>query len=335
MATKNAKTIPQDYPRIQDEDSPYYGCLDDSKLKPHPKRISEAIVKALVKSAINDANKKSSREILSIPSDATTEEVDKIYVKEGKELFKYFKKYCGDPASTAHQINGKNYRDVGAEQFRNKTLQRERMNSGWRYQFLVISCATRSKRFKSVSDIGTAEGDFNAVIEFKDKVRRPLSLYVSVKNRSNTMGGADWPKAIEALEKVAKNDKNRTGPYCCIFGIAMDRGTRYIKRAQKTKVAHSVNTEIWLSDFFWPFFANYSYEEIMTLVLDVLVSSYAADELPTQVDVPDKLLDAFGEACIKEGLVDELGNFNDPYKLVKFFCKAPAKKSRAKEEEEI
>ena len=334
MATRSKQTIPQDYPRIQDEGSPYYGCLDDSKLVQHQTKIPVDTLKKLIRTAIKDANKKSSREILSIPSDATLEETNKTYEKEGKSLFNYFKKYCGDPASTAHQIFKKNYRDVGIEQFRNKTLQRERMNSGWRYQFLVIDCANNSKRFKSVSDIGTAEGDFNAIIEFIDKSKKPLSLYVSVKNRSNTMGGADWPKAIQALEGVAKADKNRTGPYCCVFGIAMDRGSRYIKRAQKTKVAHSVNTEVWLSDYFWPFFANYSYEEIMTLVLDVLVSSYSADELLTAVDVPDKLLDAFGDACIKEGLLDELGNFNDPYKLVSFFCNPTAKKASTQKKDQ-
>jgi hypothetical protein len=255
-----------------------------------------------------------------LPADAKADELEAIYRKEGRELFKYFRKYCGDPAATAHQIYKKNYRDVAVEQFRNRTLQKERMNSGWRYQYLVIDCARHTKRFESVSDIGAAEGDFNATIKFLDAGREPLSLYVSVKNRSNTMGGADWPKAIQALENVAKVDKNRTGPYCCIFGIAMDRGSRYIKREQKTKIAHSVNTEVWLSDFFWPFFTNTSYEEIMRLVLDVLVSSYSPEDLPTQVDVPPQLLDSFGESCAETGLIDELGNFNDPYKLVSFFC---------------
>lgn len=317
---KQSKIIAQDYPRIQDEDSPYHGCLDDSKLVPHHKKIRVETIKSLILEAIANASRKSSREILSIPSGATAEELAAIYEREGRGLFKYFKKYCGDPAATAHQFFRKHYREVGIEQFRNRTLQKERMNSGWRYQFLVIDCARHSERFRSVSDIGAAEGDFNATIEFLERNRRPLSLYVSVKNRGNTMGGQDWPKAIQALENVAKNDKNRTGPYCCVFGIAMDRGTRYIKRELKTKAAHSVNTEVWLSDYFWPFFANYSYEEIMTLVLDVLVSSYASDELPSQTDVPEALLESFGESCRKAGLIDESGVFHDPYKLVKFFC---------------
>lgn len=317
---RHLKTIAQDYPRIQDENSPHHGCLDDSKLVPHQTKISVEIIKNLILAAIANASRKSSREILAIPNGANTEELDALYEREGRKLFKYFKKYCGDPAATAHQCLRKHYREVGVEQFRNRTLQKERMNSGWRYQFLVFDCARHSQRFRSVSDLGATEGDFNATIEFLDENRSPLSLYVSVKNRSNTMGGQDWPKAIQALENVAKNDKNRTGPYCCVFGIAMDRGTRYIKYERKTKIPYSSNTEVWLSDYFWPFFANYSYEEIMTLVLDVLVSSYAADELPSQTDVPENLLESFGASCRNAGLVDEAGIFHDPYKLVKFFC---------------
>jgi hypothetical protein len=317
---KSSKTISQDYPRITDPNNPFYGYLDESALVPHNGKISPETLKKLIRSAITNASRKSSREILAIPSDATPEQLTKIYEKEGKELFRYFKKYVGDPAATAHQIFRKNYRDVGVEQFRNRTLQKERMNSGWRYQFLAVDCARNAKRFKSISDLGAAEADFNALIEFLDKAKDPLSLYVSIKNRANTMGGQDWPKAIAALESVAKTDKNRTGSYLCVFGIAMDRGLRRIMREQKTKRAHSENTEIWLSDFFWPFFTNYSYEEIMTNVLDVLVSSAEAEELPTQMEVPDKMLDAFGESCMKARLVDELGNFNDAYKLVQFFC---------------
>ena len=122
-----------------------------------------------------------------------------------------------------------------------------------------------------------------------------------------------------ALETVAKNDKNRVGPYCCVFGIAMDRGVRYIKQERRTDKPHSVNTEVWLSDFFWPFFANYGYEEIMSAVLNVLIEAYAPDKLTAQLQVPDKLLDVFGNECKLKGLIDENGRFDDPYKLVHFF----------------
>ncbi|NWG18190.1 MAG: hypothetical protein HXY41_16325 [Chloroflexi bacterium] len=316
---KSSRTGVQNYPRIQDKNSPYYDCLDDSTLVPHQGKILPEELQSLIRKAIMTANRKSSREILSIPIDATPEQIAVIYEREGRELFKYFKKYVGDPASTAHQIYGKHYRAVGIEQFRNRTLQKERMNSGWRYQFLAVDCARQSGRFRSVSDIGAAEGDFNAIIEFRNSQLDPLRLYVSVKNRSNTLGGQDWPKAIEALERVAKTDKNAVGPYCCVFGIAMDRGTRYIKREQKSKLPHSVNTEVWLSDYFWPFFSNYSYEEIMTMVLDVLISSYEAENLSTEIEIPDALLNSFGAACAGAELVDENGYFNDPYRLVRFF----------------
>jgi hypothetical protein len=315
-----ARIVPQTYPRFDKPDDPYAGCLDDSQLVPHSAKIPPEQLKGLISSAIINANKKSSREILSMSADIPDEERSKILKREGKKLFSYFKKYVGDPAATAHQLRGKHYRDVGIEQFRNRTLQKERMNSGWRYQFLASDCAQKSGRFKSVSDIGAAEGDFNAVIEFNDGKREPLSLYVSVKNRSNTMGGQDWPKAIQALETYAINDKNRKGPYCCVFGIAMDRGIRYIKTEKKTGKPHSVNTEVWLSDFFWPFFANYSYEDIMTAFLDVLIKEYSSAQLSTQIEIPDELLEAFGECCWKSELVDERGCFHDPHKLVSFFC---------------
>lgn len=192
------------------------------------------------------------------------------------------------------------------------------MNSGWRYQFLVIDCARHSERFRSLSDIGAAEGDFNATIDFRERQRKPLSLYVSVKNRSNTMGGQDWPKAIQALENVAKTDKNRTGPYCCVFGIAMDDGGSEKEREHLGVYFNSI--EVWFPNYYWPFFTNYSYEEIMMLVLDVLLASGHAEELSSLLRVPDKLLDFFGDCCMEAQLVDDEGNFNDPYKLIRFFC---------------
>jgi len=315
-----AKIVPQNYPRISDPKSNSYGYLDDSTLTPHSHKISVNELKGLILTAIINANKKSSRQILSMSANVSKEEVDQIIKREGKKLFDYFKKYVGDPAATAHQLYGKHYIGVGKEQFRNRTLQKERMNSGWRYQFLALTCAQKSKRFISVSDIGAAEGDFNAVIAFLDHNKQPLSFYVSVKNRSNTMGGQDWPKAIQALESYAINDKNRTGPYCCVFGIAMDRGTRYIKVEKKSGKPHSFNTEVWLSDFFWPFFANYGYEEIMQIVLGVLLDEYSPEMLASQIEIPDELLKVFGDYCTRAKLIDEKGFFHDPYRLVNFFC---------------
>jgi hypothetical protein len=92
---KAAKTIAQNYPRVQDEHREDIGCLDDSRVVSHPSRISVDELKILIRAAIENANSKSSREIISIPVGATSEQVEKIYQKKGKELFSYFRKYPG------------------------------------------------------------------------------------------------------------------------------------------------------------------------------------------------------------------------------------------------
>jgi len=313
-----ARTTSQNYPRIHDENDKYHGFLDVSKLAKHTKKISEKELKNIIRQAIQYANKKSSRAILNISDSAGKQEIIDIYVNEGKELFKYFQKYCGDPASTAHDCLNRHYSVVAKEQFRNRTLQKERMNSGWRYQSIAKDTAIASNRFTTVSDIGATEADFNAVIGV-EKSTTPLNIYVSVKNRTNTMGGQDWPKAIRALEEMAKADKNRTGPYICIFGIAMEKGTRSIKNESKTKQPYSFNTELWLSDFFWPFFSNYAYEDVIKAVLDVLLEQ-EGDNNGLEVHIPDELIESFGTTCRDYELLDKDGKFNNAYKLVDLFC---------------
>ena len=81
-----------------------------------------------------------------------------------------------------------------------------------------------------------------------------------------------------------------------------------------------MNTEIWLSDFLWPFFANRSYDEIMSAVLNVLLESAEADDLMANIDVPETVIESFGSSCRRHGLIDSSGMFRDPHKLVQFFC---------------
>lgn len=301
----------QQYPRDA------HNLLDEAQLKPHKRTISEQELKGIVKRSIEDANKKSSHVLLNIPAGTSEQDAAKEYKKSGAKLYDYFKKYFNDPAATAHQCRGRHYSDVAREQFRNRTLQRERMNAGWRYQYIAESAAQTSRRFKSVSGIGTIEADFNAVIEYEGKPGS-LTIYVSVKNRTNTMGGQDWPKAIAAMENVAITDKNRTGEYICVFGIAMEKGKRIIKKNSKTNQPYSHNTEIWPSTFFWPFFTNCSYEAIIRTVLDALIETQKPETL--DVPVPQELIDSFGECCRKDHLIDDTGHFNDPYRMVALFC---------------
>ena len=218
------RTIAQNYPRIADEKSKYYGFLDEEKLADHGYKPTLEELKEIIQCGIVYANLKSSRAILNIPEEIADEDLQTLYKKEGKELFKYFVKYCGDPASTAYDCLGRHYSEIAKEQFRNRTLQKERMNSGWRYQYIAYNTAITTKRFYSVSDAGKNEADFNAVID--TNTTNKLNIFVSVKNRTNTMGGQDWPKAIRALEDVAKNDRNKYGSYICVFGIAMEKRSK-------------------------------------------------------------------------------------------------------------
>jgi hypothetical protein len=228
----------QDYPRI-DEAEPYAGMLDDTRLAAHKQRISSARLVQIIRDAVKSANRKASRAILNIPESSSDAEMREIYLREGRKLFDYFRRYCGDPPSTAYQCHNMHYSEVAKEQFRNRTLQKERMNSGWRYQFMAHDCAQASGRFLTVSQLATAEADFNVTIATRNFRKRKINVYVSVKNRTNTMGGQDWPKAIAALEAMAKNDPNRADPYLCVFGIAMERGIRFMKAR-----THAFSTQI-------------------------------------------------------------------------------------------
>ena len=299
----------QMYPRKSDN------MFDEDSVKPHSHNLSSDELREIVEYAIHHANIKSSRVILDVSDDQSSDMI--LIKKAGVELFKYFKKYVSDPAATAHQCYGRHYADVAKEQFRNRTLQKERMNSGWRYQYIAERAAQKSLRFTSVSGIGTQEADFNVVLDYKER-KGNLNIYVSVKNRVNTMGGQDWPKAISAMESIAIGDKNRTGDFLCVFGIAMDRGGRIIKKHGTTKQPFSNNTEIWKSDFFWPFFTNCSYHEIVKSVLTVLIETQKPETL--DLPIPDALVDSFGDCCNKAELLDSEGRFNDPYKLVSLFC---------------
>lgn len=301
----------QKYPRLENN------LLDDSTLKPHAqKRISEIKLKKIIRDAIQSAARKSSRVVLDLPENATPEEVSKIYLKEGRSLFNYFVKYCGDAPITALQCTGRHYSEVARQQFHNRGIQKERMNSAWRYQYIAKDTAAMSKRFDTVSDIGLAEADFNAVLAYKDK-KTKLTIYVSVKNRSNTMGGQDWPKAIVALERVASGDKNRDSDYICVFGLSVERGNRLMK-GNKTKTPYSYNTELWYADYFWPFFSNFSYEEIASFVLDVLLEN--DNPYLTVEEIPQELIDSFGDCCKKNDLLDNKNCFVEPHKLVTYFC---------------
>ncbi len=53
--------------------------------------------------------------------------------------------------------------------------------------------------------------------------------------------------------------------------------------------------------------------------LDDLMASKAPSGLSMEMLPPDAILDEFGQCCKQEALIDELGNFHHPFKLLDFF----------------
>jgi hypothetical protein len=82
-----AKIIPQAYPRIDDPTNPQSGCLDDSQLVSHFIKIPETELQGLISTAIINANKKSSRQILPMSVEITSEERQEMLKREGKNYF--------------------------------------------------------------------------------------------------------------------------------------------------------------------------------------------------------------------------------------------------------
>lgn len=98
----------------------------------------------------------------------------------------------------------------------------------------------------------------------------------------------------------------------------MEKGSRNIKTQQSTGKPYSDNTEVWFSQFFWPFFSNYTYEEITLAVLNVLTEN--AELSSVDVEIPAELIESFGNECTKQGVINEEGRFHDAQRLVRLFC---------------
>lgn len=306
-----SRLIPQKYPRDSE------GLLDISKLASHRKSLTKSSLKKIVEAAIKYADSKASEDVFRAVAEPSSENRRRTAGASGSELLRHFQKYCIDPAQTALDTHGLHYSEVAVELAKNRLIQVMRMNVGWRYQYIAKDTASRTGRFLHISDLGGQESDFNAVTVMNNGDQ--LAIYVSVKNRTSTMGGQDWPKAIAALEKIAVEDRNRGGAYICVFGMAIEKGQRNIKKSNKSKQPHSMNTEHWMADFFWPFFSNKSFDEIAKAVLIVLKSKNRKAKDKDDF-VPKDVIDSFGAECRKYGLVNENGVFHDEIGLVEFLC---------------
>lgn len=122
--SKQTKSNIQHYPRIQNETNKFHGFFDEEQFKAHTKKIDKEVFRQIVKEAITNANLKSSRAILNIEGVVDEKLVTTILKRGGSELFKYFVKYCGDPAATAYDCVGIHYSAVAMEQFRKQNYSK-------------------------------------------------------------------------------------------------------------------------------------------------------------------------------------------------------------------
>jgi hypothetical protein len=63
--------------------------------------------------------------------------------------------------------------------------------------------------------------------------------------------------------------------------------------------------------------------EIETLMLDAMLEAKTTGEASLQLEPSMALIESFGELCRQANLLDDSGYFDDPHKLVMFFCKSP------------
>lgn len=151
-------------------------------------------------------------------------------------------------------------------------MQRQRMQIGVFYQYLIIALMEASRENGNahiirVSD-GTREGD--VVADIKPPGCEPgLRLYMSVKKSADTVGGQDVEDVIKRLEKVAKQEKNLTSPYLCVIAVATppngkiqsyesSRAVRYNQDGHP----YSENCEVWTPGFIYPFISGRSAIEV-------------------------------------------------------------------------
>jgi hypothetical protein len=157
-------------------------------------------------------------------------------------------------------------------------MQRQRMKIGNFYQYLLIELMRSTKKagtsnIKDVFD-GLREGDALADI-VTPTFTKGLRLYISVKKSVDTVGGQDFEGAVKRLEAIAKADKNLTSPYLCVIAIATgSKGEGRSVRCKQGGMPYSMNCEVWMPDFIYPYITGLTpltiYKEALKKVGDCL-----------------------------------------------------------------
>ena len=197
------------------------------------------------------------------------------------------------------------------------------MNMGVFYQYLTIELMRKSLKgekcnIEAVWD-GAREGD--VVAEIKTPGFKPgIRIYTSIKKSSDTVGGQDVPGVIRRLESLAKEEKNITRPYLCVFCYATPPGgvIRSYKDSRSVKCNNegypfSDNCESWEPGFIFPFICGRPPVDIYKLAI-----TRVGDYLPFySIKHRKECAHLLKEEFSKMGLVDAHGKL-DQTKFVKF-----------------
>ena len=202
-------------------------------------------------------------------------------------------------------------------------MQRQRMNMGVFYQYLTIELMRKSLRSKKcnieVVYDGAREGDVVAEIKTPG-LKSGIRIYTSVKKSSDTVGGQDVPGVIRRLENLAKEEKNITRPYLCVFCYATPPGgiIRNYKDSRSVRCNNegypfSENCESWEPGFIFPFISGRLPVDIYKLAI-----TRVKDYLPFHTMQHKKECSSLlKEEFVKMDLVDTNGKLNQT-KFIKF-----------------
>jgi hypothetical protein len=204
-------------------------------------------------------------------------------------------------------------------------MQRRRMDIGVFYQYLIIelmreSSHSSNSNIEAVFD-GSREGDLVADIKTPE-LKAGLRLYGSVKKSSDTVGGQDVPGVTKRLESVAKEEKNLTRPYLCVFCYATPTkgkiraydDSRSIK-CSKDGHPFSVNCESWEPGFIFPFISGRSAFDVYKLSVKKI-----GEFMPFySLQYKKKCSHLLKEKVIAMGLVNQEGQL-DQDKFLKFIA---------------
>jgi hypothetical protein len=223
-----------------------------------------------------------------------------------------------DPIVSPHFLSQCDIEDLFEFDAVSHEMQRHRMTIGVFYQYLLLELM---KCRWQVFD-GYHEGDIIADVDTPE-FPGGLRLYMSVKKSADTVGGQDVGGVVSRLESMAKQEKNLSRPYLCVFCVATPTGGRLWSfekdRHIRCKIdgrPYSLNCEFWGPGFVFPYVTGRSAKEIYWLGV-----RRVASHLPFLTLTYRKECSALLKKKLNDlGLLNQSGKI-DPEKFLNFCCR--------------